>query len=288
MRLLSVLTFPPLIARVSGSTSFSMGNNTATPGVITKMSLDEINKIRSGSVQPVHVKNDILAEYTFPTEWPYTESDFEREDESSDSDFYSVPRFVTHIDDGAINGIKQLYSQVFREGDDVLDICSSWISHFPDSNVVRLGKVTGLGMNAAELERNAALTDYDVKDLNKEAAFPYANESFDIAVNAVSVDYLTKPRDVFKEIHRVLRPGGLAVMTFSNRCFPTKVIGRWLRTTDDEHVRMVATYFEHCGAKYETIRGFQLQTSGGWDPLYAVMANKVSSSTDNETCESNL
>lgn len=28
----------------------------------------------------------------------------------------------------------------------------------------------------------------------------------------VSVDYLTKPLDVFKEMSRILKPGGLAIM----------------------------------------------------------------------------
>ena len=40
--------------------------------------------------------------------------------------------------------------------------------------------------------------------------------------NAVSVDYLAKPIEMFKEMHRVLKPGGQAIMSFSNRCFPTK------------------------------------------------------------------
>lgn len=38
----------------------------------------------------------------------------------------------------------------------------------------------------------------------------------------MSVDYLTKPIEVFQEMHRCLKPGGVAIMSFSNRCFPTK------------------------------------------------------------------
>ena len=55
-----------------------------------------------------------------------------------------------------------------------------------------------------------------------EPKLPYEDNSFDIITNAVSVDYLTKPIEVFKEMHRVLKPGGQAIMSFSNRCFPTK------------------------------------------------------------------
>ena len=43
-----------------------------------------------------------------------------------------------------------------------------------------------------------------------------------VITNTVSVDYLSKPVEVFKEMHRVLKPGGKAIMSFSNRCFPTK------------------------------------------------------------------
>ena len=51
---------------------------------------------------------------------------------------------------------------------------------------------------------------------------PYEDNSFDVVTNAVSVDYLTRPLEVFREMHRVLKPGGQAIMSFSNRCFPTK------------------------------------------------------------------
>lgn len=77
-------------------------------------------------------------------------------------------------------------------------------------------------MNEEELKRNTALTDYTVRDLNQDPTLPYKDNSFDVITNAVSVDYLTKPIQVFKEMHRVLKPGGRAIMSFSNRCFPTK------------------------------------------------------------------
>ena len=77
-------------------------------------------------------------------------------------------------------------------------------------------------MNEEELARNPVLTEFAVQDLNSSPKLPYADNSFDVITNAVSVDYLNKPIEVFKEMHRVLKPGGRAVMSFSNRCFPTK------------------------------------------------------------------
>ena len=52
-----------------------------------------------------------------------------------------------------------------------------------------------------------------------------------VVTNAVSVDYLSKPMEVFREMHRVLKPGGKAIMSFSNRCFPTKGDGCMQRAT---------------------------------------------------------
>lgn len=79
-----------------------------------------------------------------------------------------------------------------------------------------------MGMNEEELKRNSVLTDYDVKDLNEDPTLPYEDNTFDTITNVVSVDYLSKPFEIFKEMHRVLKPGGRAIMSFSNRCFPTK------------------------------------------------------------------
>lgn len=161
----------------------------------------------------------ILEDPQFPAEFPFRADAFERYDEGSDTAFYSYPRFVTHIDDMAIEALTDYYAKVFPASGGketaLLDICSSWISHYPKD--YSAGKISGLGMNEEELARNPILTDYAVKDLNEDPILPYADSTFDVVTNAVSVDYLTKPMEVFKEMHRVLKPGGLAVMSFSNR-----------------------------------------------------------------------
>ncbi len=99
-------------------------------------------------------------------------------------------------------------------------------------------------MNAAELAGNAMADDWSVADLNREAVLPYDDAAFDAVTCCVSVDYLTRPLEVFAEVARVLRPGGLFVCTFSNRCFPTKAIRGWLSTDDRGRCTIVATYFE--------------------------------------------
>ena len=115
-----------------------------------------------------------------------------RIDESPDFNFYSAPRFVTHIDDGAIAAVTQYYRQVLPPGADVLDLCSSWVSHLPEE--ATFGKVVGLGMNARELEANPRLSEWVQGDLNASPNLPFDDASFDACLNVVSVDYLTRPR----------------------------------------------------------------------------------------------
>jgi hypothetical protein len=157
----------------------------------------------------------VLDEPNFPLEWPYQPENFQRFDESSDAIFYDSPRFVTHIDDGAIKALEEFYKKNFPASGNkdvaILDMCSSWISHFPKD--YKAGRISGLGMNGSELARNAALTDYVVKDLNMDPVLPYEDNTFDIITNAVSVDYLNKPR----EVHRGSSPQATIIAFFTGR-----------------------------------------------------------------------
>ena len=191
---------------------------------------------------------------------------FSRQDESDDQRFYAFDRFVTHIDDGAIAAVGELYDELGLTGE-VLDICSSWISHFrtkPDRLAIT-------GMNAAELAANEMADSWVVADLNTDPTLPFDDDEFDAVTCCVSVDYLTRPLDVFAEVRRVLRPDGLFVCTFSNRCFPTKAIRGWLSTDDRGRCQIVATYFDLTdGFGEPTIERRDPQRRG--DPLYAVYA----------------
>jgi len=215
---------------------------------------------------------DALKNPTFPTTFPFTRQHLSREDESADSHFYAHPRLVMHIDDGAITALRTHYSKLFpAEGAEVLDICSSWTSHYPKGWTGH--RVCGLGMNKVELSKNPHLTEYTQHDLNKAPKLPYNNDSFDFVTNAVSVDYLVKPQQIFSEIKRVLKPGGTAVMAFSNRYFPTKVINIWQQTTDAGHIWIVGSYFHYAG--FEGIEGLDISTSSGRsDPMYVIQARK--------------
>jgi SAM-dependent methyltransferase len=197
------------------------------------------------------------------TEFP--EGFFGRTDEADDAQFYAFPRFVTHIDDGAIDAVGALYDEFEIRGE-VLDLMSSWISHFhepPES-------LTVLGMNADELAANKQARAWVVHDLNADPVLPFATDTFDHAVCCVSVDYLTRPVEVFRDVARVVRPGGLFVCTFSNRLFPTKAIRGWLYADSATHVRILADYFAQSDA-FEPASTRDAKPVAG-DPLYAVWA----------------
>jgi len=194
---------------------------------------------------------------------------FARRDEAPDQEFYRFERLVTHIDAGAVAAVTQLYRQFFPAGGAVLDLMSSWVSHLPAE--VPYTRVAGLGMNARELAQNPRLTDQLVQDLNAQPHLPYGDAEFDAAGICVSVQYLTRPADVFQELARVLRPGAPLVVTFSNRCFPDKAVYAWQVLDDNGHVALVQQYF--AAANFGPTEVFAHRPKGG-DPLYGVVGRR--------------
>eukprot|EP00913_Durusdinium_trenchii_P002074 g1916.t1 len=163
-----------------------------------------------------------MREVRWPEEWPYTEADFARQDESTDTGFYTHPRICTHVDDNFIATLNKHYGKVFPT--------------YP--NATLFATVT----LEYELQQNKQADDYTVRDLNENPKLPYEDSSFDIVTCTVSFDYLCKPLEVMKEVGRVLKPGGMVILSTSNRCFPTKAVNIWLQTGDLEHVLIYGSY----------------------------------------------
>ena len=196
---------------------------------------------------------------------------FSRDDESPDDRFYSFPRKVVHIDDGAIAALGRLYADVLPARGRLLDLMSSWRSHLPASIT---GEVVGLGMNAEEMADNPRLVAFVVHDLNRDPRLPFADGEFDGAMCAVSIQYVVHPVRVFREVHRVLRPDAPFVIAFSNRCFPTKAIAAWLETTDGQHMALVRAYFESSGG-WTDVQIEDRSPGEDENPLYAVRGRKA-------------
>ena len=207
-------------------------------------------------------------------ESPFRPEHFARLDEASDPLFYDLPRKVVHIDDAAIVAVKEFFLEVLPPHGVVLDLMSSWRSHWPAS--LPKQRLVGVGLNAVEMEENPDLDDFLVHDVNTTPRLPFEDDIFDAAVITVSVQYLTNPIAVFRDVHRLLKPGGVFAVIFSNRMFPTKAVAIWRTLNDQQHAELVAAYFHHAGNFVDL--DFQNRTPPAatyTDPVYVVIARKA-------------
>ena len=192
---------------------------------------------------------------------------FVRIDEGDDAAFYAPLRLVTHIDEQAIAALSDFYGEAILPGSTVLDLMSSWVSHLPAK--LALAEVIGHGMNAAELAANPRLTRSFVTDLNRDPFLPLGDASCDDALCCVSVQYLQRPFEVFAEVRRVLRPGGRFIVSYSNRCFPTKAVAVWRSLDQRGHASLIHRYMD--GAGFSEIEARVLANGMHGDPLVAVV-----------------
>ena len=193
-----------------------------------------------------------------------------RHDESDDGDFYSVPRIVTHVDDATMAALTDAYRSLIPAGSRVLDLQSSWVSHLPPE--VAYASVAGHGMNSSELAENPRLAQRVVQDLNREPELPFADASFDVAVDAFSMQYLVRPVSVLRSVRRVLAPGGTCVVALSHRMFPTKAIAVWAVMDMADRARWVGVYFRLAGGWSEPV--VLDRSPAGADPLWLVVARR--------------
>lgn len=138
----------------------------------------------------------------WPDEPPFKPEDFFRADEIDDGSFYAVPRLVYHIDEPAVASLTQYYRNNIPPGSNILDICSSWISHYPLEFPDTMKRISATGMNKLELMYNDQLTDYQAKNLNVDPTLPYDDNTFNVVTCVVSIDYLISPIQVLKEVRR--------------------------------------------------------------------------------------
>lgn len=191
---------------------------------------------------------------------------FARDDESEDADFYAPARLVTHIDDQAIATLREFYGAMIVPGSVVLDLMSSWVSHLPGE--LDLSGVIGHGMNSAELAANLRLTKSFVQDLNRDPELPLDQASCDAALCCVSVQYLQRPLEVFAEVRRVLKQGAPFIVSYSNRCFPTKAVAIWRSLDQRSQASLIHRYMDRAG--FTGIEAHVLANGMHGDPLIAV------------------
>ena len=206
-------------------------------------------------------------------------------DTGDDLTFYSSPRFVTHVDEGFIQQLTDLYREKLSPQTRILDLMSSWVSHLPEE--MQFSHVEGHGMNEEELAKNPRLNHYFIQNLNANPKLPLADADFDAVLCTVSVQYLQYPEAVFSEIYRILKPSGIAIISFSNRMFYEKAIALWRDGSDASHIQLVKSYFQSVPgfSQPQVVNNknknpgipsfFQILGIGNSDPFYAVIAEKL-------------
>ncbi len=195
---------------------------------------------------------------------------FQKSDAGDDADFYAQPRFVTHIDDTAIAALTAFYRARLPAGGILLDLMSSWVSHLPPD--VTYAEVIGHGMNDEELAANPRLGRRFVLDLNRNPRIPLSDSSVDAAMICVSIQYLQQPLAVLRELARVLKPGQPVVLSFSNRCFPTKAVAIWQALDEVGHEQLVGLYLRRAG--FADIETAILCDGRASDPLTVVVGHR--------------
>lgn len=205
-----------------------------------------------------------------------------RLDEADDGVFYNKARLVQHLDATCRQHIRTLYHAHLQPGMQVLDLMSSWVSHFDRKDGI---EVTGLGLNEEELSNNDTLDSYVVHDLNRQPELPFADQTFDLVLCTASVEYLVKPHEVFDDIARCLKPGGRCIVSFSDRWFPPKAIMLWSTLHPFERLGLVTSYFRAGGGFTDietlSIRHYPRPADDKYadeqpysDPVFAVSARK--------------
>ena len=104
---------------------------------------------------------------------------------------------------------------------------------------------------------------------------PFADGRFGACLLTVSVQYLARPVEVFRDVARVLGPGAPFLISISNRMFPTKAVMLWHRLGESERGRLVERYLETAGG-FERV-GIETLVEGepgGADPVVMVQARR--------------
>jgi SAM-dependent methyltransferase len=213
----------------------------------------------------------------------YREYPLRRKNEADDAEFYRSPRLVHHLDSTARSHVQKIYARHISPGMKILDLMSSWESHLPDNS--ETCEISGLGLNSEEMKYNKQLSTHCVHDLNRRAVLPYEDQYFDAVVCTASIEYLSRPREVFAEVARILSRGGVFIVIVSDRWFPGKEIRQWSELHPFERQALILSYFRN--EKFleeletETLRGYPRPADDKYsvdihysDPLFVVSGKK--------------
>ncbi|MBW2663158.1 MAG: acyl carrier protein [Deltaproteobacteria bacterium] len=201
---------------------------------------------------------------------PISIKPYSRFDKNDDEIFYHLPRFDSFIDTPAQKALTDFYFRTLPVEGKILDLMAGRHSYLPQK--FSFDEVVGLGLNEIEMKENTQLDKYVVHNLNKESTLPFGNSYFDACILSLSIQYLTHPVKVMKDIARVLKPNSPVAVVFSDRMFPTKAISIWRSGNVAGRTRYIKSCVYHSGL-FHRINFEDLSPAyGASDSIYVVSA----------------
>lgn len=131
-------------------------------------------------------------------------------------------------------------------GASVLEVLAGPESLLPDWDPPAV--VTGVGGHGDELEANAALSRRIVLDLNTEAELPFEDNAFDAAVLLFGVETLDRPKEVFREVSRVVKTNGTFLIAYASVSDREHAIPRWHTMDEQERLGYVVGALDAAGS----------------------------------------
>lgn len=95
--------------------------------------------------------------------------------------------------------------------------------------------------------RGMSTTKWAVNDDSDKVVLPYSDAMFDTIIVSSGIESFTNPRDVFREIWRVLKPNGKCIVCFAGKpnidgLQPVKM---WTTMTNEQKIWIVGSYYQY-------------------------------------------
>jgi SAM-dependent methyltransferase len=204
---------------------------------------------------------------------------FARLDEGDDAAFFREPSLTPYWGRPALQQVSQLYRHLIRPGERVLDLMAGVHSPLQEAAIDDLS-VTCAGLNRIELAHNPVCHERRTLNVNRDLPLPWPERHFDTVLIHAAIEYVTRPAVLLDEIHRLLKPGGRLIISFSDHWVEAKVIRIWPRLFPFERSGLLLAWLRRQGGftnlHASSVRGVPAGPSSPEqdEPVHAVWAEK--------------
>ena len=78
-------------------------------------------------------------------------------------------------------------------------------------------------------------------------SLPFAAKKFDVVLLHAGIEYVLDPIGLVQELHRIIKPGGRLILSFSNRSVEEKSVKVWRELLDFERFGLLLSYLRSHG-----------------------------------------